>query len=395
MVNSAILSDKVQLFIEEHQDADTAKLALKGSPFPDVSVRELMQQIQGKQKSKKKLPLWYNSSKIIYPPLLNLSQTSSEKTARYKSGLISGKNLVDITGGFGIDFFFLSEKFEKSSHCEINPELSDITRHNYKMMAKKPNAVFYNEDGIAFLKKADQETDWIYADPGRRSETSGRVFRLEDCQPNILEHLDLLRSKSKHILLKTSPLLDITQGIHQLQSVESIHIVAVKNEVKELLWIVGQDKNTNPPISCINLKSQNTERFKTSLLEENQQMISYADEFGNYLYEPNAAILKAGFFKSVAAVFNLHKIAVNSHLYTSDYRLDFPGRRFLIKEVLPARKKELKAAGISRGNVTARNFPLSPEEIKKKFKISDGGSSYLFFTQNNSGKKLVVHTEKL
>src|SRR5690625_10826 len=236
------LKKEVQEFITQNLKTDPVKLILKGSPFSEIEIKKLVEQIQAKKKAEKKLPTWFKSNKVVYPPLLNLSQSSSEKTAEYKANLISGKSLIDITGGFGVDDFYFSQKVDKVIHCELNPSLSAIARHNFQQLSNQQNCDFIIGDGIDFLNNYTKKADWIYADPGRRSALGKKIFRLEETQPNVVKHLSLLQEKAKNSLLKTSPLLDISQGIQQLKTVKEIHIVAVKNEVKELLWILTDKK---------------------------------------------------------------------------------------------------------------------------------------------------------
>ncbi len=387
------LKKEVQEFITQNLKTDPVKLILKGSPFSEIEIKKLVEQIQAKKKAEKKLPTWFKSNKVVYPPLLNLSQSSSEKTAEYKANLISGKSLIDITGGFGVDDFYFSQKVDKVIHCELNPSLSAIARHNFQQLSNQQNCDFIIGDGIDFLNNYTKKADWIYADPGRRSALGKKIFRLEETQPNVVKHLSLLQEKAKNILLKTSPLLDISQGIQQLKTVKEIHIVAVKNEVKELLWILTDKKPKEIQIHTINFDTFKNQQYTAFLAAENQQEITYSTPLA-YLYEPNSAILKAGFFKNMAVEFKLYKIAKHTHLYTSDELVDFPGRVFKVINILPVHKKHLQKTGIKKANISTRNFPLKPAQIKKKFKLKDGGKTYLFFTENHLKEKIIIQTIK-
>lgn len=395
MINPLIFTNEVQAFIKKHLKDDTTKLILKGSPFKGIASQELAQQIEGKSRVEKKLPTWFNTKNIFYPPKLNLSQSSSETTADYKSSLISGAVLIDITGGFGVDDYYFSKVFKKVIHCELNKELSEIVQHNFSQLPKSGVVESHCGDSITFLNSFSGQVDWIYADPGRRSKSGEKIFRLEDSLPNILDHLDLLLSKAKEgILLKTSPLLDISLGLHQLKYVKAIHVVAVKNEVKELLWIIMPQKTSTPTIRTINFDTQSTQEFDCTIENEKVSNATYSTPL-SYLYEPNAAILKAGLFNTVASNFNLYKLAKNTHLYTSEDAVYFPGRRFKIIKIVPFNKKSIKKLGIEKANVTIRNFPMSVKKIRQSYGIKDGGEIYLFFTQLENKEKVILYCNKV
>ncbi|WP_109300117.1 SAM-dependent methyltransferase [Aquimarina sp. AU474] len=393
-MNSNLLHKKVQEYIFEKSNTtiDLSKLILSKSPFENISSKELAQQISGRLKVKQKLPTWHTQSGIYYPPNLNLEQTSSEVTALYKSKLISGETLIDLTGGFGIDDYFFSKTCNKVIHCELNSELSEIASHNFKIL-KSNNITPVFGDSIDILKKLEQ-TDWIYIDPSRRHDHKGKVFFLEDCLPNVPANLDLFFTKSTSILIKTSPLLDLRAGINSLQHVKEIHIVAVQNEVKELLWVLDKNFNGDIIIKTINIRKKGNQEFSFLLKDESNVSVSYSLP-KKYLYEPNAAILKSGGFLSVANKLNVDKLHLHSHLYTSDQKFDFPGRNFEILSVYAYQKKIISKIGIKKANITTRNFPESVTSLRKKYKIKDGGEDYLFFTTNNEQKKIVIHCRKL
>ncbi|WP_313786494.1 THUMP-like domain-containing protein [[Muricauda] lutisoli] len=361
--------------------------------FDGVSQKELAEQIEAKKKCKDKLPTWFNSSKIYYPNKLNIEQTSSETTAAYKAEIVSGKSLVDLTGGFGVDSYFFSKKIDQVFHCEINQELSGIASHNFKVLGQE-NIQCLSEDGIEFLKRSTDSFDWIYVDPSRRNDKKGKVFLLEDCLPNLPEHLPLLFEKSHRILVKTSPLLDIKMGITALNFVKEVHVVAAQNEVKELLFVLEKGYVGSIQVKTINLLPEQRDMFNFELEQEQDAQIHYGEPL-SYLYEPNTAILKSGGFKSVAKAYDLVKLHPHSHLYTGDKIIDFPGRRFEIHQLLPYSKKSLKTIAVSKANITTRNFPLSVAEIRKKHNIKDGGNRYLFFTKTIDDALLVLDCEKV
>ncbi|SHI47725.1 RNA cap guanine-N2 methyltransferase [Mesonia phycicola] len=396
MWNKALLKKDVQDFISANLKSNLPQLILKGSPFKDVTIQELAIQIETKRKAEKKIPSWFSTDNIIYPKTLNLEQTSSEITAKYKSSQLEGETIIDLTGGFGIDSFFFAQKFKKVTHCELNEELSLIAKHNFQKLSNKNNIEFYAGDGIEFLQNTNQNYDWIFIDPSRRDQAGGRVFRLQDCEPNVIENLDILLSKSHQgIFMKTSPLLDLSLGIKELQyKVQELQVIAVNNDVKELLWkITSKENKENTPVTCINFTKNKIQTFKTTLEKESGRSITYSNP-QQYLYEANAAILKAGLFNSVAEEFHINKIAEHSHLYTSEEKIEFPGRVFKILELIPFQKKTFKKLRIQKANVTTRNFPWSVEQIRKKLNIKDGGNTYLFFTINKNNEKLIVVCEK-
>ena len=390
-MNQEILNKEVQNFINTNLNSDITKLVLKGSPFVSVSIQEIAEQILAKNSCEKKLPTWFNSEKIYYPNKLNIEQTSSEITSNYKSDLVSGKTLIDITGGFGIDAYFFSQKVKSVTHCEINEELSAMASYNFKQLQVK-NITTHLGDGIEFLEKYHGKFDWIYADPSRRNDAKGKVFLLEDCLPNIPKNLNLLFEKTDNILLKVSPFLDITSALNELQFVKEIHVIAIENEVKELLFLLEKNYIKNIQIKTINIAKKSTQKFDFDLNEFSTATFS---EPKKYVYEPNAAILKSGAFLQVSEKLNIAKLHQNSHLYTSNHLLDFPGRRFEIKHCISYDKKQLQQLIPSKkANIATRNFPETVAQIRKKIGLKDGGNEYLFFTTDINNKHLVLICEK-
>jgi len=392
-LNKALLNKEVQDFILKNRSSNLSKLILKGSPFKDVSIQELAVQIAGLNKSKSKLPIWNLTKNILFPANINLEQTSSEKTAKYKASLVEGKRLIDLTGGFGIDAYFFAEKFNEVIHCELNMELSELAEHNFRVL-KAPNVKTNQGDGIEYLKNSEKHFDWIYLDPSRRNDSGGRVFQLSDCTPNPAEYMDLFFEKADHILIKTSPLLDLKAGINELKYVSEIHIVAVNQEVKELLWILNKNSSEKIKVKTIHLQKTITQNFETNF-SDSQSDISLSLPL-NYLYEPNPAIMKSGMFGELARQTDSDVLHSNSHLFTSKELKIFPGRRFEILDVLPYHKKHLKQRlTLKKANITTRNFPKTATEIRKELKIEDGGDCYLFFTTNLNDKKIVVVCKKI
>jgi len=391
-LNTNILNKEVQNFINANLKTDITKLILKGSPFNGISIQEIAAQVVAKNKCQNKLPTWFRTENIYYPNKLNIEQTSSEITAEYKSNLVFGNSLIDITGGFGVDAYYFSQKVKNITHCEINEELSKIVSHNL-LQLNSQNINTYVGDGIEFLKKYIEKFDWIYSDPSRRNEAKGKVFLLEDCLPNIPENLDLLFEKTDNILIKISPILDITSAINELKFVKEIHIVAIENEVKEMLFILERNYNQNIDIKTINFNKNEVQHFNFTL---NEEVFSTYSEPKKYIYEPNAAILKAGAFQQVSNHLKIAKLHQHSHLYTSENLIEFPGRCFEIKNCISYDKKQLKKLIPSKkANITTRNFPESVEQIRKKTSLKDGGNQYLFFTTDINNKHIVLICDKI
>ena len=391
-MNKHILLQDVQDFIDDHLKSDLHKLILKGTPFNEISIQEIANQISCKKKSEKKLPSWYQNNAIYYPSKINVEQSSSEKTASYKSALIEGKNLIDLTGGFGVDSFYFSKVFEKVTYCEIDKKLSSITAHNFEQLKAK-NIQVISKNGIEYLEKSKDIYDVIYIDPSRRTSDQRKVFLLEDCQPNIIENIDLLFSKTKSILLKTSPMLDMTNAINSLKFVREIHIIGINNEVKELLFLLEKKHRADIQIKTINFTKESSQKFD---FIHNQQSFSNYHEPQTYLYEPNATILKSGGFHELSDQLNIFKLHQHSHLYTSEKLMNFPGRKFKIIQITPYDKKKITSLIPSKkANISTRNFRKTVAQIKKELKIKDGGDHYLFFTTNIHNRPICIHCMKI
>lgn len=387
MKTELFLSQEVQQYIQDHLNSDLTKIAFKKSPFEDISMSDLLTQIESKKKTKDKLPTWFETENILFPKKLSIEQTSSEPCASYKASLISGDTLIDLTGGFGIDCYYFSKNIKQVLHCEMQEDLSEIVRLNNQALGVD-NIKCHTGDSLDYLAQHNQPWDYIYVDPHRRNDSKEKVFFLSDCAPNVPEHLDLLFSRSTNILIKTSPLLDIQAGLNELKHVKNIHIVALHNEVKELLWILEKDYTGSVELNAVNLTKDDTQLFISSLDDNSTSLFS---EPKQYLYEPNAAILKTGRFDAISKQFNLHKLHPHSHLYTSDALIDFPGRRFTIEQIIPYNKQEAKKHLLNtKANVTTRNFPIKVEEIRKKWKIKDGGDTYIFFTTNIKSERIFI-----
>ncbi|MDX8553000.1 RsmD family RNA methyltransferase [Tenacibaculum sp. 1B UA] len=391
-MNKNILNTEVQDCINQNLTSNIEQLIFKGSPFIDISVQELANQIVAKQKSEKKLPTWFQTKNIYYPPKLSIEQTSSEITAEYKSKLIDGDSIIDITGGFGVDCHAFSKQFKKVVHCELNEELSEIVSYNYEQM-KVSNIKTVATNGLEYLENTSEKFDCIYIDPSRRNDTKGKVFLLRDCSPNVPENLDFLFEKANTILIKNSPILDITSTINELKFVKEIHVIAVNNEVKELLFLLKKEIKVFVEVKTCNVLKNKKQKFNFHL--GSGFKFEYHPPL-KYLYEPNAAILKSGGFNEVASQQKVGKLHQHSHLYTSENLIeDFPGRIFKIKNVFAYNKKRIKKQITeSKANITTRNFPKTVAQIRKETKFKDGGNTYLFFTTNLNNELIVIDCTK-
>lgn len=390
---ASLFNPEIQKFINSQLGVDVSKLALKKNPFPEMNWILILNQIAAKSKAKDKLPNYYSTENIIYPSKISVEQTSSEKTALYKSGIVNGNSLIDLTGGFGVDCLYFSKRIEKVIHCEIDTELSSIVNHNFKQFGIE-NVKCIAGDSFEILSNYHQKFDWIYIDPSRRNDQKGKVFMLKDCLPNVPELLSFYFSKTNSILIKTAPILDISAGLSELTNVKCIHIVAIDNEVKELLWELHADFIGNPEIKTINFVNEKLETFNFEL-NSNGNLPTY-ELPKKYIYEPNNAIMKSGGFDEIGFQYSLGKLHSHSHLYTSENCVAFPGRTFEIKKIFPYSKKEIKAhLENTKANITTRNFPDSVEDIRKKWKIKDGGTTYCFFTTDLNNEKIVLLCSKI
>ncbi|WP_187262527.1 THUMP-like domain-containing protein [Pontibacter beigongshangensis] len=382
-------------FIQEHLQEDVPTLMLQARRHPDLPVLELVQQIQARQKAATKLPTWVAHPDAIFPVALSVEQSSSETTAAFKASLINGHTLIDLTGGFGVDSFFFARSFEKVLHIEQQQELSEIAAHNFSLL-QADNIQAVHASAETFLSSFGGKADVIYLDPARRGGRDERVHLLQDCEPDVLRLLPTLLEKADAVLLKTSPMLDIGLALEQLQSVTKVWVVAVQNECKEVLYWLSAAPVARPEICAINLLAGGQEQ-RLVFAEEQEQAaaVTYADAKA-YVYEPNAAILKAGAYKYLAQQYQLAKLHPNSHLYTSDNLLpDFPGRTFRCIATGRCNKKELlQQLPGKKANITVRNFPETVAEIRRKTGIKEGGNTYLFFTTDMHQKPVVLYCEK-
>lgn len=387
---SKLISSDIQYYINQNLNSDINKILLKKSPFSDISMQEIAQQIKGKKTAEKKFPFLLKEG-IVFPPNLNLEQASSQSTSEYKAQNLTGISFLDLTCGFGIDAYFLSKNFDEVTLIEQNPDLIKIVKHNWKILGRKADFINGNlEDFLGSLRQAQTDKknsfDVIYLDPARRDQQNKKKFLLEDLSPNLLEIEEKLTLVSDKIIVKLSPLIDISYLISELQNITEIQIIAVRNEVKELVLIIEnkeQRTKDNVEIRCVNLESDEPE-FSFNFNDEKSAKSEFSESL-NFLYIPNNTILKAGAFNIISEQFGLKKLHPNTHFYTSEDRVEnFPGRVLAIEKI--------ESGDLKKGdqyNLISKNYPLKPEEIKKKYKLKDGGKDYLIFTQSINGKVIL------
>jgi 16S rRNA G966 N2-methylase RsmD len=384
---------EVSRFIEKNINKSIPDLILKGSPFEHIDIRDIVNQIIGKKKAKKKLPRWYKNEKVVYPQKLNLEQTSSEITALHKSKLVSGQNLLDMTGGFGIDSYYFSKKVNTLIYTELNPELCRIVKHNIKVF-KVDNFEITNEDSIDLLQKNTQVYNWIYIDPSRRNENT-KVFQLKDSLPNIIDHLKVIEEKSEKLMLKTSPMYDLDMGYKELKGVKEVHIISVKNEVKELLWIIDWRKQNSKTIKIYNYQTK--KKYSFISIDENKEQLARIElsKCSQYLYELDSGIMKSGLNDIIGMRYKLKKLELHTNLYTSEKRiLSIPGKIYKVKTIESINFKKIrKVIKSNQVNLISKNFQLSTDELQKKLKCVIGSKSdYLIFAKTIEGNRVIEAT---
>lgn len=386
------LNDITKQFIRENLNADVPTLALKKAPVgTDVSLA--LRQIAARQLLQKKVPQWAENEDLLFPVHLSIEQCSSEAAAKYKAGLLDGHTFADLTGGLGIDTFYISQHFQQTDYVEMQTELCDLARHNFAIL--KADVKVLNETAEDYLKRCEPK-DCIFIDPARRDEHGRKTISISDCTPDVAALQDLLRQKAKRVLIKLSPMLDISKALEELCHVKEVHVVAVANECKELDFIMERDYQGEVHFVCVNLMT-NQQELCFTMAEERNSTTRLADGVMKYLYEPNPALMKAGCFKLLTACFDVYKLHRNSNLYTSDRLiLDFPGRVFEVQDWAPYNKKVKSTllADVKKASIAVRNFPLSVAELRKNLKIADGDENYVFATTLKGEEKIIILTKK-
>ena len=396
-----VMNETTKRFVKEHRNDDVKALALQTRRDGDIDLTWALDQIQGWQMARRKLPSWAAIEDIIYPPHLSMEQCSSEQTARYKCSVVdtlptsSHETLIDLTGGFGVDFSYLASRARHAIYVERIEHLCETAKHNFGLLGLDHATVIHAqaEDVLNDLDSNPAST-LIYLDPARRDSNSARTYAMADCTPNVLEMLDGLFRAAHHLLIKLSPMLDWHKAVSDLGGrVKEVHIVSTGNECKELLLLLSADHEGEPAVHCIN------DNQSLIYLSPQGQPLKIADnEAAKYLYEPNASVMKAGCFGIITERFAVKALAPDSHLFVSDEPvLDFPGRRFVIDGVTTMNKKELSRAlsGVTRANIATRNFPMTAQQLRQRLRMQDGGECYIFGTTTASGQRLIYRCHKL
>lgn len=394
-------SEETLRFIRLHRRDDVRALALQAAKYPDVDMAEAVVQIAGIQIAEKKIPQWAQTEGILYPKHLSMEQCSSEVTARYKASLVEGDSFADLTAGFGVDCSFIARRFRRADYVERQETLCRLAAHNFPLLGLSHINV-HCADALTYLQ-AMAPVDCLFLDPARRDSHGGKTVAISDCEPDVSRLEPLLVEKGRTVMIKLSPMLDIAAVLRDLRCVREIHIISVNNECKELVVILRRDSDVSESIgkeiiiSCEQLVNNSpSQHFDFTYAEEHEAVCPIADKVGAYLYEPGAALLKAGAYRLLAARYGVSKLHLNSHLYTSDEPVAFPGRAFKVMAVSGFGKKDLKAllSGVEKANLTVRNFPSSVAELRKKLKLKEGGDTYLFATTLASGEKVLIKCRK-
>ena len=409
-----------QEYIQQHRNDDIYRLALSKAP-EGVDLQYALSQISAYQTLTKKVPSWAECDELIFPRQLSLEQSSSELTALYKAELIrqfissDGYQHIDLTGGMGIDCYFIAQHATHSHYVEQSQELCAIAQHNFAHL--NPNISVHNTTAEEFLNilspclrgtsptggggslLTPHSSLLIYLDPARRGDHGQKLVSIADCQPNVIELLPQMFELTDKVVVKLSPMLDITRAINELPHIQHLYVISVNNECKELLLFINKNYTDDTQIFAINIdnKGNKSDILKGTIPTESQIGISHARNVGTYLYEPFAAHLKSGLYKTIAQQYGVEKLHQHSHLYTSDTLNDnFPGRQFEVKEVIPFDKKSAKALfkNLPKANITTRNFPLTVSELRAQYKIKDGGETYIFATTLYDDSKVLIVCEK-
>ncbi len=401
-MNTALtLTEAERRFILHYRTADVSQLLLHPPPeSTGLDLKKIAAQITARQKARDKLPGWYANDALIFPPPLSVEQASSERAAQYKATLVTGTTLADLTGGMGLDTQGFAGRVAQVQYAEQNPDLAALAAHNLPALGAE-NVQIHAGNGLDFIRNYAGRFDWLYLDPHRRDGQGGRMVLLSDCEPNLLAAgvLAALLAKTNRLLLKTSPMVDLDATLRQLPGVVAVQVVAVLGEVKEVLFVLGNEPvmPNDVAITAVNLLPDN--QAQTLTFRRGDELLApvsfgYPDQ---YMYEPNAAVLKAGAFRTVAARFGLAKLAPNSHLYTgSAFIADFPGRAFILQTVIKPDLKSVRAVlPVPKANITVRNFPQTVADIRKKLGLADGGDVYLFATTLQNGDKRLLVCRKV
>ena len=401
-MNNMNINEPTRQYIESHAGDDVAQLALHPSKDPQVDMAVALQQIAGRQKAKEKLPEWYATEGILYPKKVSMEQCSSSQTADYKASLVKGESFADFSGGFGVDTAAFAKKFTKGWYVEPQEELCELFQQNCKTLVIN-NVNILNgpmEEHLGDIGRVDL----IYLDPSRRDTHGRRVVSLADCTPNLLEWKSDLLSRCNTLMVKMSPMIDIFQTLRDLPETYAVHVVAVEGDCKEVLFLLTRrdapwhDSTTDPTIIAVDINKIKALSVETTLETERTTPPCIATEVGSNLYEPNAAVMKAGIFNALSQQYQVAKLAKSTNLFTAnDLREDFPGRVFRIEAVheFHPRKTGKELSHLANASIAVRNFPMTAEELRKVLKIRDGNAGYLFGCTLWNDKRVILQTNKI
>lgn len=390
-------NDDTIRFIGENLSKDVNTLLLSAKKYPDIDVAFCAEQIASRKQIKEKLPSWYHNLNLWFPAKITTEQCSSEQTALYKQHLCKGEKGCDMTGGLGIDTFFISRNFRTFYYMERFETYCEAAINNFRVLGAH-NVTVQNGNSLDLINQIES-VDLIYLDPARRSDCNKRLYDLTECEPNIVALAPELLARSAKVIVKVSPMADINRCLELLPQTVEVHVLSVRNECKELLLILTPEKSTTDvKIHCVNFSTTGEQTLSFSYNEEKSSRLQVVNIVDNYLYEPNASVMKAGAFKITAERFGLKKLHQHSHLYTSSTLIkDFPGRVFEVIRTEPFTKKWLQQAAKEspKANLATRNFPLTVAEIRKRSKLSEGGSLYLFATTLGDDQKAIIYCDKI
>ena len=386
------MNETTRQFIRENLNADVPTLALKKAPVgTDVSLA--LRQIEARQLLRKKAPSWSENEDLLFPAHLSIEQCSSEAAAKYKASLLQGETFTDLTGGLGIDTYYISQGFAKTDYVERQTELCDLVRHNFEVL--KADVKVWNETAEKYISHCEPK-DCIFIDPARRDEHGRKTVSIADCTPDVSALQDALLQKAEKVMVKLSPMLDINKALTELRHVKEVHVVAVANECKELDFVMERGYQGEVRFFCVNLLT-NQPSVQFTLEEERETQCKLAEGVSKYLYEPNAALMKAGCYKLLTTRYDVLKLHKNSHLYTSEQWIpQFPGRVFEVEGWTPYNKKvkQTLLSDVTKASIAVRNFPLSVAELRKTLKISDGDETFLFATTLRGEQRILMRTKK-
>ncbi|MDX2194914.1 MAG: RsmD family RNA methyltransferase [Cytophagales bacterium] len=385
------LPEKIFQFIFDNENIDEHTLLLKKDIFTEVTNKYLASQIYARKKAKYKLPEWYNNYKIIYPEKINLEQSSSQYTAKYKRDIVNNVDILcDITGGFGVDFYYLSIDKKHNYYIENNKQLCEIVSHNFEKLGAENNQII-NDNGIEYIKNSNLHFDMIYIDPSRR-KLDKKVYNIYDCEPNIITHMPMLLQKSSQVLVKLSPMIDIKYLLNTFKNIAEIHVISVQNECKEILILLNNNMNNTLLLYAVELNNYKNIIYKLDKYNHTNSYI-YDDKIHKYIYDPYVSIVKSGALIQVAYDYDIHKISTNTSLYFSDMlKENFPGRVFEVIDKIDKNNKKRYLV-----HVLMRNVKMTVQEIYKKYNVAEGNEYYLIVYSNGNNKiqallcKIVKH----